>query len=760
MAKQYEGDTLSDEIMHLKSLLESKKAEGKLKEDGQLVLEAINSNQWMDEGVGSFIKGLTANVSPMAVGWLRNYFNPEKVKNLAELVKKNPQVLDKLGYEKLQKAEDVDISIGAERAGLKQYAEDYPVRSFMAEMGGGAVGFGKAKAAETLASTIGKGIGYGAVAGAAEADVPLEDIRGKLEAGASNGVLSGIFGGTLFKGGEILKAGVYNPIVNAFSSDVRIGRDTARALLREAVTNDKGSLEEGIQYVLNKVNAGKKEYVLADIGENSVAYLDFANLIPSVGKTQANNFLKERDAGALTRITSDIQETFGSQASFFDTFNALKKAREEASGKLYEEAYKTNINVSGEFNKFLQRPSFKKALSRVKSLAAENDFEVPNFSVSNQGRMVDEKGNIVTDITTEFGDYLKRAIDDQIYQADGRIKQELSPEELKGLLNTREQFVRYLDDQNPAYKAARDQYSGDTRTMFLMTKGQKIDSDLRKDGLDKTIDFIGSLNTSEKEAFRNGIMDNLINKFPGGRKAEYLDDTSYDIMAEFINKGNPAKKLLSDYNYLAMLRKTFPEGGQGESQFKKFLGSLRDEAQMKTTRYIVQGNSATAKRKEVSEMVKNELEANLDDMSNFPQFVSRAIAVATGSTPEAIKSQKNKRLTALNDELTRILTTKFTKENGRIDAAKAFQIQKDIANSDLRTVIRKYAPNLIPDITRAAASPRNVAVQTAGATEPLFGERPVTNIRRSLFEEEQEEVSGVRDMPGSLNSQQQGMLMQ
>ena len=26
MAKQYEGDTLSDEIMHLKSLLESKKA--------------------------------------------------------------------------------------------------------------------------------------------------------------------------------------------------------------------------------------------------------------------------------------------------------------------------------------------------------------------------------------------------------------------------------------------------------------------------------------------------------------------------------------------------------------------------------------------------------------------------------------------------------------------------------------------------------------------------------------------------------------
>ena len=66
------------------------------------------------------------------------------------------------------------------------------------------------------------------------------------------------------------------------------------------------------------INASSKPYTLADIGPNTRAYLDAVSLIPSPAKQTAKKFLEQRDKGISARLTSDLQDAFGTTASFFD----------------------------------------------------------------------------------------------------------------------------------------------------------------------------------------------------------------------------------------------------------------------------------------------------------------------------------------------------------------------------------------------------------------------------------------------------------
>jgi hypothetical protein len=70
--------------------------------------------------------------------------------------------------------------------------------------------------------------------------------------------------------------------------------------------------------------------------------------LPGPGKKAAKDFLDKRDRGIAARLTSDIQDAFGSRASFFDEFNALKEARSDLGKRLYERALSKQIPVNKE----------------------------------------------------------------------------------------------------------------------------------------------------------------------------------------------------------------------------------------------------------------------------------------------------------------------------------------------------------------------------------------------------------------------------
>jgi hypothetical protein len=110
--------------------------------------------------------------------------------------------------------------------------------------------------------------------------------------------------------------------------------------------------------------------------------------LPGPGKKAAKDFLDKRDRGIAARLTSDIQDAFGSRASFFDEFNALKEARSDLGKRLYERALSKKIPVNTELTSLLQRPSLQDAYNRGITIARERGMPTPKTRIED-GKLSD-----------------------------------------------------------------------------------------------------------------------------------------------------------------------------------------------------------------------------------------------------------------------------------------------------------------------------------------------------------------------------------
>lgn len=663
----------AEKLSQVHSELIVAKERGELSQKGAVLLQAIENGQLLPNALGAGLAGLSMNFSDEALGSLRGFFGGD-----ADIVAQGTGMTP------------VEAGKELERFGQQQYSEQNPKSAFAAEMTGASIPAILTRgrtAPESLLMAGAKSFGSGAVGGygASEGDMAQQ----AKEAGVG-GALATVATPVLKFTGN-LAGKVYRSATDAmFSSPNRLGVDAARNLLKEAIENDAGSIDEAIAMVLSK---GGKSYTLADIGPNTRAYLDAANVLPSPSKKIAKDFLEQRDKGSLERLTSDIQAAFGSKAAFFDEFNALKQARSALGQKLYGRALKKQIPVSEQFTDLLKRPSMAQAFERAKAIAAESGVDLPDVFLQN-GKLMTNTGE-VTAVDTKLLHYMKMGLDDLVFTGKSPTSG-LGSTQLNSIKGTRAQFLNFIDENNKTYKVARDYWANDTAAMDAMQSGRNF---FRIDPDELAAD-LRQMSRSEKEAFRLGAMQQVMDKIGGAQ----VGDTVVSPV------GNTARNLIKDPKNVRLLRMTFADGEAGDKKFQKFIGNLTDEIEVRTTSMQVLGGSQTATRQEAVKSIRDRAQSQMPQGQTPMDLFMSMIGKNRDASTDA-------QLSSTASELTRMLT--------EIDPTKLATIGRQISGNRPVDAMRK-APELIPALGRAATSPYAVGSMSGQYADPT--ERGVSGL--------------------------------
>ena len=566
--------------------------------------------------------------------------------------------LERKSFEKVQKEQPV-AALAAEVVGAALPA----FLSFGATTPISATGIGAASARAGLA-----GLAYGA--GGAEG------VTERVGPALSTGAISAAGGAaTQLIARPVAK--VVKEVKASFQKPEKMGKQAAQKLVKEALDYDKTNINSAIKYITDR---GGKQYSLADIGPNSRAYLDAVNVLPGKGKKEAQDFLKKRNEGMLPRIKSDLQEAFGSKASYFDTYKALESARSEGGKVLYKKAMEKKIPIDDEFVELLKKPSARNAFKKSYELAGEAGVKLPRINLQN-GKMYTEQGYVVKAIDTKLLHWMKLSLDDAIYNGRSPLSG-VGATQLNLQKATKNDFLDYMDKHNKTYKRARDEWSEKTAIMDKLELGKKFDAPSQN--VDEIAEEITKMSKSELEAFRNGVLNNITEKMEksvaiGGRGT------------------NMAFNVIKTPRSRNLLRMTFEPGKSGDAKFNKFINNLTDEIDIKDTSNLIVGNSATAGRQEAVSTVKGLVQPS--DFQNLSP-VGMVYSMLKADNPQL----QERAARAAADELTRILI--------ETNPASLKMIAKELSNKKTFSgILKNYIPKGFENIAKAPISPQVIASQ-------------------------------------------------
>jgi len=684
--------SLNDQILDLRDELEIAKSEGKITDSGTKMLEQLNTKSFTTGGFGQFLQGLSLNFSENVTGALKSYLTPAPEEISKQL---------KLGAPDKPAPSPTDVAIQMERIGLSEYAKESPAKSISANIAGSAIpALVTKKPVTSFPAQMGLAGAAGFTAGLGESEAELFSPESLKSGGIGTATSLAVL--PIAKGLGMGAGAVYRGVVKSiFSNPQRIGTDEARGLIKQALINDKGGVDEAIQFVLEQKG---KPYSIADVGPNTRAYLDAANTIPGPGKKQAQEFLQNRDKGVLSRLTSDLQVAFGSKAAFFDEFNALKDARADLGGKLYERALQKDVPVTPELTNLFNRPSVQDAYNRAINIAKEEGIKLPNVKIVD-GKLQTLDGNAVTKINTTFLHYMKMGLDDVVFTGKSPTSG-IGSTELGKIKGTRIQFLDQLDAANPTYKNARRVWASDTAVMDAMEEGRTALNKQPKD-VDVLLSDMKTMTKSELEGLRLGVMQNLLDRLGGAQTAATVVGPT----------GNPALKIINDPKNLRVLRATFPKDEAGDKTFEQFIKNMKSEVEMKSTSKQVLQGAQTAERTQAISDVK----AGGQAVRELPAMSVQGILMRALQRDYSQLGDAQTR--AVADEMTRILTTTAT------DPKKLQKISKQLAGRSVYDVISKDIPELLPALGRATLGPfaigsmsGNVAPNIGAATGLFSGQ--------------------------------------
>ena len=617
---------------------------------GEKILSLFKDGAITPGAYGAYAKGLTSNLSDEIIGFFRSTFGNEAQELADYAMSADP-------YGSQQEVSPYEAARAIERIDQKEYAEAFPNKALGYEVLGGVTqAFIPGMQPKTLMQGVSQGAKYSGLSAFGES----EGSAGTQGIDTATGVgVGGVIAGGLGLGGRVLKKG-YDVLT---ATPDKVLRQQTDKILKETLENDFGSIEEALAEVSKRAG---KPIVLADLGTNSRAMLDAANLIPTPSKKAAQLFLEGRNKGMTVRLTSDIQEAFGKKGAFYDEWNALRVAKADRAGKLYTPALKIKVPITEDLNILLKRPSIQKGYERAMNLVKEGKLDDPGIRLSPDGKLFVAKADGSTGklpaqvVPTDFLHTIKMGLDENLGDASrasmfgGGQATGIDASSLGAMRDTKNAFLRFIDSKNSKYKLARDFYAGDMAIMNAMDEGKKIfTKQFMEEPAMVAKSIIKPMNFSEKEAFRSGVMSQVMSKIGGA-----VDDPA------IIQNRNVAKQFLSNPKQLAVLRETFPEGTKGQAQFKKFIENFKQEVDMFETSQIL-GGSQTAGRQATLETLFASIKetvpsANMsdtlikiinEDLQNLSTEQKRLIAGRVIDTlAEANPKEIKKILTRLNQK--------------------------------------------------------------------------------------------------------------
>lgn len=645
-----------DDLNELKEILLTAQSEGKLTPQGKTKLDAIESGPLAGPTISNILQGITFEQSDEIKGFLRSTFGDV----------------------------DFDTAVQIERAGLEKSKEERPIASSVEEIIGSAVPLAVTKRPQSFLGNIPQGAAIGGAFGFGGSKGNVQERIPDALKGAASGAVT-----------QPLVAGALRPIENLFEGTgkflkgpARLGTQQARALLKEAIENDAGgeefaNLDEAFLYVLNKNTSGKP-YTVADLGPNSQALLDVVNLLPGQSKRVARNFLRKRDSGILTRLKGDLTDAFGQRADYFEEYKALETARKELGDRLYRRAYRKNIKINSDLLELFKRPSMKSAFDNAFNIANEEGENIGKYAFTKNGLTLN--GKRATNISTKFMHYLKRGLDDTVYNSKSPISG-TGKDLLNASKSTRTAFLNILDEENPSYKLARNYWSGKSSVMDAMKEGREF---LKADS-NELAEEISNMSDSQLEAFRLGSMQGILSEIEKGAERTAMS------------------RLLKSPERQKLLKLTFPQTDLGKAAANKFLNNLETEVVMRETSKFTLGGSPTILRGEALRKVRDF--SRRDPVSGLTDLIGKAIA-------KDYKTVADKQETAVANELARMLTeTRPDKLN---------VIQKELSQKGIKQVLSKYAPGLLPSLTRMIVNPRTITGQV-GSSSTDFDTQDIVN---------------------------------
>jgi len=644
-----------EDLNELKQILSIAQSENKLTTSGKAKLDAINSGPLASPTISNILQGLTFNQSDEIGAWLRS--------NLGDV--------------------DYDTAVQIERAGLEESKSESPISSTLEQIIGSAVPLAVTKRPQSFLGNIPQGAAIGGAYAFGDSKGNVQERLPDTAMGAASGAVV-----------QPLVAGALRPIENLFEGTgkflkgpARLGTQQARALLKEAIENDAGgeefaNLNEAFLYVLNKNTTGKP-YTIADLGPNSQALLDVVNLLPGQSKRVARNFLRKRDSGILTRLKGDLTDAFGQRADYFEEYKALETARKELGDKLYTRAYRKNIKINSDLLELFKRPSMSTAFNNAFNIANEEGENIGKYAFTKNGLTLN--GKKATNISTKFMHYLKRGLDDAVYNSKSPISG-TGKDLLNASKGTRIAFLNILDDENPAYKLARNYWSGKSSVLDSMKLGREF---LKADS-NELAEEISSMSGSELEAFRLGSMQGILSEIESGAERTAMS------------------RLLKSPERQKLLKLTFPQTDIGKAAASKFINNLETEVVMRETSKFTLGGSPTILRGEALRKVRDL--SRRDPVSGLTDLIGKAIA-------KDFKTVADKQETAVANELARMLT--------ETAPDKLNVIEKELSQKGIKQVLSKYAPGLLPNLTKMIVNPRTITGQVGTSSTDLDAQKIV-----------------------------------
>ena len=470
---------------------------------------------------------------------------------------------------------DYEQRVGQVRAGKTAYEAARPGEAMAAEIlgaiptaliPGGLVARGAMRGGASLAGTMARGAGVGAIEGAIGGAGRAETLGEVPGRALIEGGIGGVVGGAV----PIATTGI--------SAALRAGRGTEQqALSQMSRALPEQQLAQAEQRVAQRVAAGDTSpLTLAEMG-GATAQRELRGL--RGGSAEVEEIVEPRLTARMAqqgqRVEEAVERAVGMGPESSVVLGNVIRDQENAAAPLYRairEKYPA-VQVKDMVDIF-ERESFREAYPEiVRSVNERLRGQIPDEILNRTPKTYDEFIRQVrsaegVEVPFDFLDQAKRAIGSK-----GLAAKRGGDENLASLrFKTADDLRARTDAKVPEYQEARRVFAGEAAIEEAMEAGKKFErmtpAEVRQ--------TLSKMEGSEKEAFITGAVDRLrvkIGEAPPGRDK-----------IRSLNLDTPFQR-----QRLAALM-----GGEDTPAFKAFERAVREEAEMAQTRNIVLGGSQTA----------------------------------------------------------------------------------------------------------------------------------------------------------------------
>lgn len=420
-----------------------------------------------------------------------------------------------------------------------------------------------------------------------------------------------------------------------------------------------GATAQDVLDQFSKARDANKPMTLADIGGANVkALAGSVSRQPGPGQNALRSFFEDRSKEAPGRIAGDINKGIG-EGSAHDTAQALMKARADAAKPLYDEfrsAQPMNpeeIEPTGRIGSLLDRPAMKVGMANARKIAAEEGVDMNTLGIT-----LDAEGNVKFAKTPTWRtiDYIKAGLDDVVEAYRDKVTGKLVLDRYgKAANETRQAFIKAVDDMNPAYAKARGSYAGPSQSLDALGHGE----DILSRSPEEIRDFVKKLSPSDLEFYKLGAANTLRNS---------------------PNRLKPISPRASDFgnNIREKLRPLF----KSDAEANKFFDSISAEVKMASTPREIMGGSQTAARQIEDE--SNSADIAVNALKGLGHALSGNVWQMAKHWLQAKRDLGLRPNHGMNMEIARILTTPATRGrsvNALLDAVPQLPRQNNLADA-------------------------------------------------------------------------------